>query len=142
MCRLRIAGLAALSGLLVGAVVLGLGGRLLMHAVALALRGTGGFTWGGTLEVVAAGALFGLAGGLLLLAVPHRRAGMRAPLHVVVLFAFIALTSNAARSAVAGVTWPTKLPVLLAFIALLFAYSSVLIRLLGSPTHPRGDSAL
>lgn len=53
-----------LAGLAAGAVVLGLGGRLLMRAIALGFGGAAGFSWGGTVEVVVFGALVGAAGGL------------------------------------------------------------------------------
>jgi hypothetical protein len=48
-----------------GAVFLGVGGRLVMHAFALATARSGSFTLGGSLNVVLAGAIAGAIGGLL-----------------------------------------------------------------------------
>ena len=48
-----------------GALLLGVGGRLVMHAFALATARSGGFTLRGSLNVVFAGAIAGLIGGLL-----------------------------------------------------------------------------
>ncbi len=53
-------------GAATGAVFLGAGGRLVMHAFALATTGSGGFTLRGSLNVVFAGALAGAIGGILL----------------------------------------------------------------------------
>ncbi len=49
-----------------GALFLGLGGRLVMHAFALATARSGSFTLRGSLNVVFAGAIAGAIGGLLL----------------------------------------------------------------------------
>jgi len=127
MPSLRTVGGAALAGLVSGAVVLGLGGRLLMRVVAIAIHGSGGFSLGGSLEVLAAGALFGTLGGLLLPFVPGQLGRWGALAHTVVVFVLIALTSDAARGAASGVAWPARVPVLLAFGGLLLGYSLLLI---------------
>jgi ABC-type microcin C transport system permease subunit YejE len=54
---------------LLGAVVLGVGGRVGMHVIARATTGTGRFTLGGTLTVIALGVGSGLLGGLVLVVV-------------------------------------------------------------------------
>jgi hypothetical protein len=54
---------------LLGAAVLGVGGRLGMHVIARATTGTGRFTLGGTLTVIGLGIACGLLGGLVLVAV-------------------------------------------------------------------------
>ncbi|MGH7561499.1 MAG: hypothetical protein ACRENB_10810 [Gemmatimonadales bacterium] len=51
-----------------GALILGLGGRVAMHLVARLTTGTGSFTVGGTLTVILLGAVSGAAGGALLVA--------------------------------------------------------------------------
>jgi len=57
---------ALLLGAATGAVFLGVGGRLVMHAFALVTTGSGGFTLRGSLNVVFAGAMAGAVGGILL----------------------------------------------------------------------------
>jgi hypothetical protein len=108
-------------------VILGFGGRLLMRIVALVVHGSAGFSWGGTLEVLAAGALFGMLGGVLAPFVPGRLGSWRAAVHALGVFAMIAATSDAARGAVSGVAWPARLLVLLAFGGLLFGYALLLV---------------
>jgi hypothetical protein len=60
-----------------GALFLGVGGRLVMHAFAVATAGSGRFTLGGSLSVVLAGAIAGAIGGILLVVIerflPERR---------------------------------------------------------------------
>ena len=55
-----------LAGAASGALFLGVGGRLAMHAFALATARSAGFTVRGSLNVVFAGAIAGAIGGLLL----------------------------------------------------------------------------
>jgi hypothetical protein len=62
----RRAALTLLSATLLGTLVLGLGGRLAMHAVARLDSGNGGFTLGGTLTVIGLGAASGALGGVIL----------------------------------------------------------------------------
>jgi hypothetical protein len=52
-----------------GALFLGVGGRLAMHAFALATVRSASFTLGGSLSVVMAGAIAGVIGGLLLVVI-------------------------------------------------------------------------
>ena len=61
--------IALLLGAVAGALFLGVGGRLAMHAFALATARSAGFTLGGSLSVVWAGAIAGVIGGLLLVLV-------------------------------------------------------------------------
>ena len=55
--------LGILAGLISGTLILGIGGRLMMRAMAIIGGLTGGFSWGGSLEVVILGALIGLCSG-------------------------------------------------------------------------------
>src|SRR5256885_16188235 len=57
---------AVVVGAASGALCLGVGGRLAMHAFALATAQSAGFTVRGSLNVVFAGAIAGAIGGLLL----------------------------------------------------------------------------
>lgn len=58
---------ATLAGLAAGTVVLGIGGRVAMRIIALATGQVPGFSLGGTLEVLVAGAWRGTIGGLVYL---------------------------------------------------------------------------
>ena len=53
-----------LIGGLVGTIILGLGGRLLMRIIMLMSGGAGGFSMGGSLEVVAFGGMVGAMSGV------------------------------------------------------------------------------
>lgn len=77
MSRARRVALAALVGFLAGSVMLGLGGRLAMRAVAYTEPAPPRFTWLGTLQVVAAGAVWGGLTGPVLLAFDSVRARWR-----------------------------------------------------------------
>lgn len=110
----------ALAGALAGAIVLGVGGRLLMRLVAvLFLPGPEGFSWGGSLEVVAAGLLFGGAAGVvwapLTRWVPPPLVG---PALGLVTFGGIAVGSPTARGAASGM----PIPGLALFLALCLAF--------------------
>ena len=61
--KLRLLAYIMLLSGVIGALILGLGGRLLMRGVAIMARGTGGFSWGGSLEVVTLGFLIGITAG-------------------------------------------------------------------------------
>lgn len=63
---------AALAGAATGTIVLGIGGRLAMRLAGLLGGRAPVFSWGGSLEVLAAGARYGAAGGLLWVAVARR----------------------------------------------------------------------
>lgn len=52
-----------LGGALTGVIILGIGGRLLMRSIMLMAGGEGGFSWGGSLEVVLLGLIVGLISG-------------------------------------------------------------------------------
>lgn len=56
-----------LLGALLGGLILGVGGRFAMRLIAVANSGRGAFSIGGTVTVIALGALSGAAGALLLL---------------------------------------------------------------------------
>jgi len=122
---------STLAGLACGTLILSVGGRVLMRGIALASGGSGGFSLGGSLEVVAVGALYGALGGLLLLAFPLRLGRWRPALHAAILFVVVALTSPAARGAASGVGMPGRLVALLAFGGLFLAYSFALAALEG-----------
>jgi len=59
---------ALLVGTATGALFLGVGGRLVMRALALAAGRPPGFSFGGTLSVILSGAIAGFVGGVLLFA--------------------------------------------------------------------------
>jgi|SRR5437667_7390515 len=80
---------ALLLGAATGAVFLGVGGRLAMHAFALATARSAGFTLRGSLNVVFAGAITGAIGGLLLAGIDRflpRPRGFRALLFAAVCY--------------------------------------------------------
>lgn len=54
-------------GTIIGAVVLGVGGRIAMRGIAVLSGAPPGFSFGGSLTVVALGAASGLAGALILM---------------------------------------------------------------------------
>ena len=60
---------ASLLGLGIGALILGIGGRIAMRGIVVIAGGTPGFSWGGSLTVVLLGLLSGLAGALVLVGV-------------------------------------------------------------------------
>jgi hypothetical protein len=127
--HLGAAGRSAVLGLATGVVVLGIGGRALMRIIALAGGTSTGFSLGGSLEVVAAGALYGAVGGALFPYLPERLGPLRTVLHAGALFLLTALTSDAARGAAAAIRFPGRLLALLSFGMLLLGYSAVLARL-------------
>ncbi len=74
MSRARLVAVAAVAGLLAGTLVLGIGGRLAMRAVAYADPAPTRFTWLGALQVLGAGAVWGTVTGPLVLAFDGLRA--------------------------------------------------------------------
>ncbi len=66
--RIRSLLAALLVGTATGALFLGLGGRLVMRALALAAGRPPGSSFGGTFSVVLSGAIAGFVGGVLLFA--------------------------------------------------------------------------
>lgn len=65
---LRAGILTVLAGALIGFFILGIGGRLAMHAIVRIGGGTGAFTPGGTATVIGLGAAAGAVAGLILFA--------------------------------------------------------------------------
>jgi hypothetical protein len=122
--------------------MLGVGGRVLMRAIALATGTPAGFSLGGSLEVVAAGALYGALSGALLPFVPARLGPWRSAGHAAGLFILIALTSDAARGAAASIDLPARILALLPFGALLLVYSMALVRLTSTQRPPRSGPAV
>lgn len=59
MQLLRQLGISVLQGVWAGALILGIGGRLFMRAIAWYNGNPTGFSWGGTAEVVLLGAIIG-----------------------------------------------------------------------------------
>lgn len=57
--------IGACAGLVSGTIILGIGGRLAMRLIAIVGGLPGGFSWGGSLEVVALGLLIGLLSGAI-----------------------------------------------------------------------------
>jgi hypothetical protein len=112
--------------LVLGTLVLGLGGRLVMRATARLAGHPGGFSVGGSLEVLLIGAMFGVVGGGLLPAMPARLRWFGPPLHAAALFVIIGLTSAAARSAAASLPAGPRATALALFYVLLAGYSTLL----------------
>jgi hypothetical protein len=111
-----------------GALVLGVGGRVLMRIIALASGSGGGFSLAGSLEVVAAGALFGALGGLVLLILDRAGLHRRRALNLTAaLFFVIGLVSDAARGAASRIPTPGRWLALGAFGGLLLLYSMLLL---------------
>ncbi|MHC4710631.1 MAG: hypothetical protein ACYTA3_09445 [Planctomycetota bacterium] len=75
LSRAHRVAIAAAAGLVAGTVVLGVGGRLLMRAVAYTDPAPARFTWLGTLGVLGAGAAWGTVTGPVLLLFDMLRAG-------------------------------------------------------------------
>lgn len=122
--------LGLLCGLVVGAVVLGVGGRIVMSGIALMGHVTPQWSLGGTVDVIAFGAIVGVVSGLVYVAAgaylpgPHLAKGLFAGL---LLFGVMALIRPpSARSAMAGFTTLTT-PILLMFgvICLIFGVALV-----------------
>jgi len=119
----------------IGAIVLGVGGRVLMRIIALATGSGGAFSLEGTLGVLAAGFLYGALGGLILVILDraHLYRG-RAPILAVALYLIVGLTSDAARGAASRLTVPGRWIALGAFAGLLLLYSTLLVRF--APNSP------
>ena len=112
-----------------------------MRLIALATTGSSGFSAGGTLEVVAAGGLFGALGGFLLWLLPRRLAKWRPVALTGLLFLIVAIISGAARGAASGIAGPPRYAALLAFAGLSYAFALLLARApwlnCRSPLSPR-----
>jgi hypothetical protein len=61
--------LKVIAASLVSGLFLGVGGRVAMWIIAMIALGSSGFSWGGTLEVIASGVLFGVPAGLVYAAI-------------------------------------------------------------------------
>ncbi len=107
-----------LLGLALGALILGVGGRVAMHLIARITTGTGGFTLGGTVTVIFLGAVSGAAGGLIL--VTARALFRRWPPTTTIVYwsALVALTLRGLR--------PLDELRLLLFLPLVFGFGAVL----------------
>jgi len=114
---------AGAAGATAGLLILGIGGRLLMRLTALIAGRAPGFSWGGSLEVLAAGALFGGAGGLAWVALarfaPRRFTGVALGATT---FTAIGLLSDAARGATGGVPPGPRTIALVLFLGLCVAW--------------------
>jgi hypothetical protein len=117
---------AMLAGAVAGTVVLGVGGRLVMRLIAILFApGPAGFSWGGTLEVVGAGALFGTAAALLWPPLAHRLPSPAVgPTLGVATCAGVAVVSATARNAAGGAPLGARLVVIGLFLALCVAYGA------------------
>lgn len=114
---------AGVAGTLTGALVLGVGGRMVMRLAALIGGRAPVFSWGGSLEVVTAGALFGAAGGLLWVAIARRLGrAVTGPALGAATFAGIGLVSDAAQGAAASLPGPRRLTALALFLLLCVAW--------------------
>jgi len=123
----RRLGLALLAGAVAGLVILGIGGRLAMWIIALAIGEPAGFTIGGTTTVLALGALFGTPGGPIALALGRiTRSGLVRGAALGGLGLVIALVSVAPRLEGPVTTPPMVLLVLGLFAAMFLAYGVVL----------------
>jgi hypothetical protein len=102
----------------VGAVVLGIGGRLAMRGITLFSDATPDFSLGGTMTVILLGALWGLAGALVWMGL-QALAPRRPLLWGVVFWTFLILAT------LRGL-WPVDLMRLLLFMPLSLAYGLAL----------------
>jgi hypothetical protein len=127
--------LALAAGALAGALVLGVGGRLLMAALVLLVGGQPSFTAGGSLTVVAVGTGYGAVGGLLVLLLLRRRPGGRLLAGVLLgllLLGVAWLTSPVGRRAAAG-----RLALILALAVPTFVVWGLLATVLLARWHAR-----
>lgn len=117
-------------GLGAGIVVLGVGGRIAMRAIAWGAGIPPGFSFGGSLEVLAAGGWRGLAGGLVfaaLLRFGPPNATVRAILLGALLFALSVLTLTASLRSLASELG--VVPLALALFGGLFALYAATVEL-------------
>jgi hypothetical protein len=118
-----------LCGLIVGAVILGVGGRIVMSVIALMGHVTPTWSLGGTLNVIAFGAIVGAVSGLAYAAVRQYLPGPRVVkglLAGLLLFgAMLLLRPSSARTAMSGFTTLT-VPILLMFGVIELVYGVAL----------------
>jgi hypothetical protein len=118
-----------LRGLVLGAAILGVGGRLLMAGFSLILGLPLGFTVRGSAAVVATGAVYGLLGGAVCWTVDRARritAVPRAALSGLILFLLIAAVSIPNDQAGAALEHPVLSTVL--FLPLTIAFAAAVRR--------------
>jgi len=124
---------ALIIGLGAGALVLGVGGRLIMRAITLATGGERELSLGGSLEVVLAGAFYGAVGAVLWVLTSRLPAAIRPALTAVVLMGVVTL-SDAARGAAGSIPAPGRYLAIAAFFPVMLVYAYLLDRL----GRPRG----
>lgn len=117
-----------MSGLVLGTLILGVGGRLLMRGIALTAMGEVGFSAGGTLEVIAFGALVGMPSGIVFaLLKPYLRSNpvVSGIGFGVLVFLAVLITPGDAKKAALG--FPDLFPFIIgAFIGLFVIYGITL----------------
>ncbi len=132
MARHALIGLFA--GGVIGAVVLGVGGRLVMRVVVIMAGGSAGFSVGGTLEVVTFGVLVGAVAGVGYLALRHVIPGhpaLKGLIFGVLVYGALLLIPFESKNAAAG------FPDLLGAIVLMFGVLMVVFGTLLSLTIER-----
>lgn len=136
---MRLLARGAVAGAVAGTLILGVGGRLVMRIMALLFSPEPPeFSWGGSLDVIGAGAMYGTLAGLLreplARRLPRRAVG---PALGVVTYLGIALVSRAAKDAAASVPAPPRLVGLVLFLVLCvgfgIAVDAVVRRLSAAP---------
>lgn len=119
---------SVLFGALAGAVILGVGGRIFMRAIAWYHGNPTGFSWGGTAEVVLLGAIIGAASAPFIgfLAIgsrwPSIRTGIVCGLGLYLLILLIPMDGKAAANA-----FPALLPGIHLGFGFLFVLFGVII---------------
>jgi len=119
--NLKTAFIGLACGLLTGIVILGIGGRLLMRAIALLAHAEPGFSFGGTLEVIAFAALVGLASGPVFAIFETRLPGsemLKGAVFGVLVFLVVILLPGDAKNA--AFAFPELFPATIATFAALF----------------------
>ena len=121
--------LGLLFGLIVGAVVLGVGGRIVMSAIALLGRITPTWSLGGSIDVIVFGGSVGAVSGLVYVLVrpylPGPQLGKGLLTGLLLFGGMVLIRPPSARSAMAGFTHLT-VPILLMFGAICLVYGVVL----------------
>lgn len=110
---------ALLAGGIAGALVLGVGGRVLMAALPVLSGAAPRFSWGGSLEVVALGSGYGVVGGAVLGALDRlaQRAGAARGLTAGALLCTLAwLSSPVGRSTAKGAPVPLTVVVMISVV--------------------------
>lgn len=134
--------LSVAAGAVSGALSLGLGGRLAMAALPLLTGGRPSFSWGGSFEVVLLGALYGVAGGVVLAYLrrrPPHGVVRRGLLLGVLLLAAAWVTSSVGRSTAIGA--PVSVLVVVALSGIPFLLYGLLAEFLRERwSAPRGGA--